>query len=223
MTQPPTPRCPACGGSYPLLCPDDFHSGSPEEGGELSPPIGPKTREALRTGKTFGELAADPPVQGEGRFIRECCVAISKGDDPHAIAPLILNLLTQAQAEHKEIAESLQAESDENFKRAETAEAKQEELREALREATPQSLAWCCPFCEEVVCDEGCPFARLRAALVEQAKLFHQPPTPQPERCDGSGRVWVGRNAFYQPCPGCPDCSPQESSAKESDAEEASQ
>jgi hypothetical protein len=50
-------------------------------------------------------------------------------------------------------------------------------------------------------------------------------PTEGEERCDGSGWINMGSPARESEdgCPGCPVCSPQESSDKESDAEEASQ
>lgn len=38
-------------------------------------------------------------------------------------------------------------------------------LIEAASAVAYSDLSWCCPMCEEVTCDSGCPLAEARAAI----------------------------------------------------------
>lgn len=38
-------------------------------------------------------------------------------------------------------------------------------LIEAAANVAGSDLGWCCPMCEEILCDEGCPLAEIRAAV----------------------------------------------------------
>lgn len=52
------------------------------------------------------------------------------------------------------------------------------EQRDMLREAADGTeRAWdsfCCPVCEEVTCDEGCPLEHVRARLEEEERREHE-------------------------------------------------
>jgi len=39
-------------------------------------------------------------------------------------------------------------------------------LIESAAEIADSDLSWCCPMCDEIACDDGCPLAEVRAALV---------------------------------------------------------